>query len=127
MKPEYLKPQGEYIMPLPYPIDREISAADGDYNLHFEYRQTQEYMSEMALIVNGQETLLGDVYLRDAYLMRRTDGRTFLIFDIDWASDDYETFVYELTEDGAVERGSIWAKLDGVSEFEYFEMVPYVG
>lgn len=111
MKPEYLRFEGEYIMPVP--INREISDADGAYHVLFEHRQLQEYMWEMVLRVNGQETSLGDVFVQSAYLMRRADGRIFLIFDIDWASDDYETFVYELTAGGAVEKESVWAKLDG--------------
>lgn len=33
-----------------------------------------------------------------AFLDCRTDGRVFLIFDADYASDDFVTFVYELTD-----------------------------
>ncbi len=36
--------------------------------------------------------------LGNAFLVCRTDGRSFLIFDADYASDDFVTFVYELTD-----------------------------
>lgn len=113
LKPEYLPPQGEYIMPIP--LGREVSDAQDLYHVLIEYRQIQEYMWETVLRVNGQETSLGDVAMQQAYLLHRADDRTFLIFDIDWASDDYETFVYELTKNGAVEKDSVGGRLDGKS------------
>lgn len=110
MKPEYLVTQGEYIMALP--AGREVTA--GDSSVLIEQRQTGEYMDETFLNVNGTETSLGEnVRLDRAFLMRRDSGRVFLVFDLDWASDDYETFVYELTADGAVQTANIWARLDG--------------
>lgn len=111
MKPEYLMPKGEYIMPVP--VGKEVSDAEGSYQVLIERRQLQEYMWEEVLRVNGQETILGDVAVQRAYLLHRANDRTFLIFDIDWASDDYETFVYELTPEGAVEKASVGARLDG--------------
>lgn len=112
MKPEYLAPEGEYILPVP--LGKEVSDAEGVYHVLIENRQVEEYMWETVLQVNGRhEISLGDVALQSAYLLHRADGRTFLIFDIDWASDDYETLVYELTEQDAEEKASIGAKLDG--------------
>ncbi len=37
-----------------------------------------------------------------ACILRRTDGRNFLLVDADYASNDYVTFVIELTEEGPV-------------------------
>lgn len=111
LKPEYLAPQGEYIMPIP--LGREVSDAQDLYHVLIEYRQIQEYMWDAVLRVNDQETALGDVAVQQAYLLHRADDRTFLIFDIDWASDDYVTFVYELTENGAAERDCVGGRLDG--------------
>lgn len=113
LKPEYLPPQGEYIMPIP--LGREVSDAQDLYHVLIEYRQIEEYMWDAVLRVNDQETSLGDVAVQQAYLLHRADDRTFLIFDIDWASDDYETFVYELTKNGAVEKDSVGGRLDGKS------------
>lgn len=41
--------------------------------------------------------------LSGIYLLRREDGRSFLLFDGDMASDDYITFVYEIT-DGVIQK-----------------------
>ena len=42
-------------------------------------------------------------WLSGIYLLRREDGRSFLLFDGDVASDDYITFVYEIT-DGLIQK-----------------------
>lgn len=112
MKEEYLSPKGEYVML--FPTDIEVPGEDGNYSVMIERRQLQEYMDETVLRVNGNETVIGEnIYVVQAYLMRRSNGRSFLIFYIDWASDDYETFVYELTPEGAVQTASVPAALDG--------------
>ena len=36
--------------------------------------------------------------LENIYLLQREDGRTFLLFDGDMASDDYVTYMYEITD-----------------------------
>ncbi len=110
MKPEYLETPGAYITALP--VGSQVKA--GDCSVLIERRQIEEYMDEAILNVNGTEMSLGEnVRVDRAYLMRREGGRVFLVYDIDEASDDYETFVYELTKDGAVKTANIWARLDG--------------
>lgn len=110
MKPEYLGTEGEYVMALP--VGSEVTA--GDCSVFIEQRQIEEYMDETILHINGDETSLGEnVRIDRAFLMRMDSGKVFLVFDMDWASDDYETFVYELTPDGAVKTAEIWARLDG--------------
>ena len=47
----------------------------------------------------------------DAYLLKKEDGRSFVILDADYASDDFVTFVYELTDGTLQERD----RLEGVS------------
>jgi len=49
----------------------------------------------------------------DAYVIKRGDGRSFLVFCCDYASDDFVTYVYEVTG-GAVQEcdkldGAIWS------------------
>ena len=112
MKPEYLDVPGEYIRMLP--AECEAADREGTYRVSIEYRQTGEYMEETYLHVNGKEQKLGEhVYMTQAYLMRRANGRNFLVYTVDWASDDYETYVCELTAEGAVQTDSIWARIDG--------------
>ncbi len=47
----------------------------------------------------------------DIFLMCPQDGRTFLLFDADYASDDFVTFVYEIRDRALVECG----RVDGLS------------
>lgn len=121
MKQEYLEPQGEYVSELPVGIE---AAADGVSQVLIETRQVQEYLDETFLLIDGKETTLGEsMFLVRAYLMHvagvhvegvhMAGGKTFLIYTKDWASDDFETIVYELTENGAVQTDSVWAELDG--------------
>ncbi|MBS6397294.1 MAG: DUF3298 domain-containing protein [Clostridiales bacterium] len=49
--------------------------------------------------------------LSDVYLIHREDGRVFLLLDADYASDDFVTFLYELT-DGTLQARD---RLEGVS------------
>lgn len=111
LKEEYLESQGEYVMR--FPLDRKVQDVDGNKSIFIEVRPTGEYSDETILWINGEETLLGEnVRVVQAFLIRRANGKIFLVFDMDWASDDYETFVYELGENGAVQTDAVWARLD---------------
>ena len=115
MKAEYLPPQKNCISSLP--IDCEVTAtlSDGTYTILWQMVHVGPYDDfETTVTVNGGNSLVEPIVsVQHAYLMGRPDGRAFLIFDIDWASDDYETFVYELGAGGAVQTAKIWAALDG--------------
>ena len=115
MKAEYLPLQESYINRLP--IDCEVTAElpDGTCTVLWQMEYVGPYDDfETTVTVNGGDSLVEPIVsVQHAYLMGRPDGRCFLIFDIDWASDDYETFVYELGTDGAVQTADVWAALDG--------------
>lgn len=115
MKPEYLMPQEAYIIRLPREREVTLELEGGTCTVFWTMEHVGPYDDyETVVTVNGGESLVEPfVWVQHAYLMRRPDGRSFLIFDIDWASDDYETFVYELSADGAVQTADIWAALDG--------------
>lgn len=111
LKEEYLKPQGESVMR--FPLDSEVRDVDGTHSLVIETRPTGEYSDETVLGMDGKETILGEnVRVIHAFLIHRANNKTFLVFDMDWASDDYETFVYELGKEGAVKTASVGAGLD---------------
>ena len=117
MKAEYLPLQESYIsrLPMDYEVTAELS--DGVCTVLWQMEYVGPYDDyETSITVNGGDSLVEPIVsVQYAYLMRRPDGRSFLIFDIDWASDDFETFVYELDTDGAVQTADIWAALDGKS------------
>ncbi|MCD8335104.1 MAG: YobA family protein [Clostridiales bacterium] len=45
--------------------------------------------------------------LGSAYLLELADGRSFALLDADYASDDYVTFLYELTDGALVEQSRL--------------------
>ena len=114
MKAEYLPPQANYISRLPMNHEVIAELSDGVCTVLWQMEHVGPYDDfETSVTVNGGESLVEPfVSVQHAYLMRRPDGKTFLIFDMDWASDDYETFVYELSTDGAMQTADIWAALD---------------
>ena len=117
MKEEYLPHQENHISRLPMNNEVTASLSDGVCTVLWQMEYAGPYDDyETSVTVNGGNSLVEPfVTVRHAYLMRRPDGRSFLIFDIDWASDDFETFVYELCADGAVQTADVWAALDGKS------------
>jgi len=48
--------------------------------------------------VNGSRAELGEFERMDKAFLLKREGRTFVIVDTDYASDDFVTFVYEITE-----------------------------
>ena len=115
MKAEYLPPQEKYIIRLPLDCEVSTELSDGTCTVLWQMEYVGPFDDyETSVTVNGGDSLVEPmVRVQHAYLMRRPDGRCFLIFDIDWASDDFETFVYELSADGAVQTADVWAALDG--------------
>ena len=115
MKAEYLPLQGNYIYRLPRDYEATTELSDGVCTVLWQMKHVGPYDDyETTITVNDGDSLVEPIVsVQHAYLMRRPDGKAFLIFDIDWASDDYETFVYELSADAAVQTADIWAALDG--------------
>ncbi len=102
-------PQGERV--------RLEQAAGGDaLEIVLDNRVLDEYTNEFFLVLDGQETSLGkDIWLLHAYLFRKPEGRTFFVYDFDWASEDSETFVCEVTDGSLKEADSIGAAIGGGS------------
>ena len=115
MKAEYLPAQENYISRLPIDYEVTTKLSDGVCTILWKMEYVGPYDDyETKITVNGGDSFVEPmVSVQHAYLMRRQDGRCFLIFDIDWASDDFETYVYELSADGAVQTADVWAALDG--------------
>ncbi|MCH5342355.1 MAG: DUF3298 and DUF4163 domain-containing protein [Acetatifactor sp.] len=114
MKAEYLPTQGNFISKLSMNHEVTTKLSDGEYTVLWKMKHVGPYDDfETTITVNSGDSLVEPmVSVQHAYLMWRQDGRCFLIFDIDWASDDFETFVYELSAGGAVQTADVWAALD---------------
>ncbi len=75
--------------------------------------ENEEYGTAEVTVVSGDssETIGSFSRFVEGYAIKRADGRSFLIFCCDYASDDFVTYVYEVT-DGTVRACD---KLDGAS------------
>ncbi len=115
MKPEYCGIQGDCIAMVQEGEKVSFTTTGGKAReLIFENIQTGEYDYHTTLKVDQGENSLGDyVMLEAAYLVHNADGKTFLIYTVDWASDDFETYVYDLTGDHMIQTSNIWACLNG--------------
>lgn len=85
----------------------ELSAPDGQKELLRVHQETlEDYMDgPLYLELNGSATEVGTFgSVGDVYLLRREDGRTFVILDADYASADFVTFVYEAADGKLVLR-----------------------
>lgn len=110
--PEYRMGSRAGVAVLPEGVSAELclgKESDGEMQLRL-YRESQEDnkfdygFSKYLLDVGAQTEVVAELnWLKDSYILRREDGRTFLLFDGDVASDDYVTYVYELT-DGQIRK-----------------------
>ena len=75
--------------------------------------ENEEYGTAEVTVVSGDSSETVGSFSRfvEGYAIKRADGRSFLIFCCDYASDDFVTYVYEVT-DGTVRACD---KLDGAS------------
>lgn len=114
---EYIKE--EYISPCSSVIARvmenedasRLLGEDGEVKIASVY--DDEYGTTEVTVVSGDssETVGTFSQFMMGYVIKRADGRSFLVFYCDYASDDYVTYVYEVT------GGKVQAcdKLDGGS------------
>ncbi|MCD8250060.1 MAG: DUF3298 and DUF4163 domain-containing protein [Lachnospiraceae bacterium] len=69
-------------------------------------------MAPVSLSLNGESLEAGEFgSFGDAYLLRLSDDRSFVLFDADYASDDYVCFLCEITDGSPVLR----SRLENVS------------
>ncbi|MCC8046354.1 MAG: DUF3298 and DUF4163 domain-containing protein [Clostridiales bacterium] len=94
-----------------FSANTDVETAAGTLRLSVE--EDPEYsMLQISLQLNG-ETACADEFgsFGDAYLLVLSNGRSFVLFDADYMSDDYVTFLYEIT-DGSI---TLRSRLEGVS------------
>ena len=117
MKPEYCGIQGDCIAMVQEsePVSF-VTEQNRTRELIFEWERRSDYDYRTTLRVDNQTQSLGDyVGLVKAYLMHDADGKTFLLYTVDWASEDYTTYVYDLTGENMIETGNIGARLNSRS------------
>lgn len=112
IKEEYISPCSSVIARVMENTDASrLIGADGEVKIASVY--DEEYGTTEVTVVSGDssETVGTFSQFMMGYVVKRSDGRSFLVFYCDYASDDYVTYVYEVT------GGKVQAcdKLDGAS------------
>ncbi len=112
IKEEYISPCSSVVARVMENTDASrLIGADGEVKIASVY--DEEYGTTEVTVVSGDtsETVGTFSQFMMGYVIKRSDGRSFLVFYCDYASDDYVTYVYEVT------GGKVQAcdKLDGVS------------
>ncbi len=96
IKDAYISPHSEVVAYVPANVD--VSRLIGEESVMLEISANEYSFNEVTVMSGMSSDEIGTFsYHRDAYVIRR-DGRSFLIAVEDEASDDNETFVYEVTE-----------------------------
>lgn len=112
IKEEYISPCSSVVARVMENTDASrLIGADGEVKIASVY--DEEYGTTEVTVVSGDtsETVGTFSQFMMGYVIKRSDGRSFLVFYCDYASDDYVTYVYEVT------GGKVQAcdKLDGAS------------
>ena len=98
IQPKYMASQDELIAHVDE--GQDISTLLGESGpVMVESCAGQWEMAEINIVSGTERSNLGTFeYLRDCYVIKRADGRTFLLVVCDYMSDDFVTFVYEITD-----------------------------
>ncbi|MCD8097454.1 MAG: DUF3298 and DUF4163 domain-containing protein [Lachnospiraceae bacterium] len=109
MKADYVRMNGTGVGRFSVNTDVETEAG----TLRIDMPVDEDYgMAAVSLGLNGEVLEAGEFgSFGDAYLLHLSDGRSFVLFDVDYASDDYVSFLCEITDGSPVLR----SRLEGVS------------
>ncbi|MDE6363853.1 MAG: RsiV family protein [Lachnospiraceae bacterium] len=112
IKAEYISPCSSIIARVTENEDMSrLLGIDGKVMIASAY--DEDYGETKVTVLSGDSSETVGTFSRfvSGYAVKRTDGRSFVIFYCDYASDDFVTYVYEVT-DGKVQACD---KLDGAS------------
>lgn len=101
IKPEYVYKLNNSIAKLPTEGKFVYTGTDLDiHSLILESRLLSEYGDyAFSLKMDGTSEMLGEyIYLKDAYILRKENGCIYLLITMDMASDDFVTYVYDISD-----------------------------
>lgn len=103
MHEKYLAPQGEVVAQIS--ANQDISTLIGASEpVMVEVADNEWYMSDINILAGSAKEEVGSFSSFDTgYVIKRMDGRSFLILSSDYMSDDYVTLVHEIT-DGVIRK-----------------------
>lgn len=101
---------GVTAVPINYPVLINVNGVEKEFCVHRAY--TDDYSENISLSYGTQIINLNEyIMLKNVYLLKQEAG-IYLLYDIDYASDDYETYLYQFTEDSVQEMDKIRASID---------------
>ncbi|MCD8078118.1 MAG: RsiV family protein [Lachnospiraceae bacterium] len=105
MKEEYAGLQGTGAAK--FSENTEIKTELGTVSVKMEV--DEDYgMSPVSVCLDEESVSAGEFgSFGEAYLLQLADGRSFVLFDADYMSDDYVTFLYEITDGTVILRSSL--------------------
>jgi len=94
-----------------FSVNTDVETARG--LLRLDVTEDEYEMLQVSLELNGETAAVADTFgsFGDAYLLSLSDGRSFVLFDADYMSNDYVTFLCEITDGSPTLR----SRLEGVS------------
>lgn len=98
MKGKYLDANSEMIVKVPadYDVSKLIGAKE---SLILQTEDNEWDMLDVKLVSGNTIEMLGEYsWVDGAYIIKRADGRIFMLVACDYMSDDLVTFVYEVTD-----------------------------
>jgi len=102
LKPEYTGLLGEGSAVLPIGAAAQIDLSEGmtqEVFLDSRVLDEEVWSTRITIRAGEQEKILdGIATVCEARIIRQASGDSFLVFSVDMASEDYVTYVYELTE-----------------------------
>lgn len=103
---KYLPSDGELVAKVG--LNQDISSLIGVENpIQINAIQTDDCL-DISVTSGSYTASLGVFdYFHSAYMLRRTDGRSFLFVTCDHMSDDYETFLYDITDGNLIKYGAL--------------------
>lgn len=117
MKPQYcgIQESGAAMLSLNVEAAIPLHGQDGTMPVTVNMEGTPYDGTSAAVVVSvGEHTekLSGLEYVCGAYIVRRADGSMLLFCDVDIASDDYTTLVYEISSEGIRINADYYAGID---------------
>ncbi|MCD8232712.1 MAG: DUF3298 and DUF4163 domain-containing protein [Clostridiales bacterium] len=90
-----------------FSLNTDIQTTSGTLSVNMD-TDGDEGMYPLVLSLDGETAEAGEFgRFGEAYLLTLSDGRSFVLCDADYASDDYVTFLYEITDGEIVQRSCL--------------------
>lgn len=98
IKEQYLAPQGRFAAHVPENMDFSTILGSSGTTMVEVINDDDEFSGITIIAGTSSDESIDCEYFEDAYVFRTKEGKNLLILSADYASDDYVTAVYDVTE-----------------------------